>query len=174
MKDIQVITGCMFAGKTTELLNRLKATNKQYLLVKPRVDTRDQLNNISTHDGVFEKGIRVNKLSEIFTQIKDIKVVGIDEAQFFSKSIIVDIEYLASKQITIIVAGLDKDYLNRSFGYMKEISSIASSTTVLTARCNHCGRPASYSHRKNHLNNTQVLIGNSSEYEALCSTCYFK
>tara|TARA_B100000902_G_scaffold394219_1_gene450087 strand:+ start:1916 stop:2440 length:525 start_codon:yes stop_codon:yes gene_type:complete len=174
MKDIQVITGCMFAGKTTELLHRLKATNKQYLLVKPKVDTRDEFDNVSTHDGAFEKGIVVNNLSEIFEIIGEIKVLGIDEAQFFSKSIIKDIKYLSSKDITIIVAGLDKDYLNHPFGYMKEIISLASSTTVLTARCNGCGNPASYSHRKNNNNMTQVLIGDSSEYEALCSDCFYK
>ena len=174
MKNIQVITGCMFAGKTTELLNRLKATKKKYLLIKPKVDTRDQFDHVSTHDGVFEKGIRVNNLSEIFKIIGDIKVIGIDEAQFFSKSIIKDIKYLSSKNITIILAGLDKDYLNRPFGYMQEIISVAESTIVLTASCNKCGNPASHSHRKNKNNSTQVLIGDSSEYEALCNDCFIK
>ena len=54
MKDIQVITGCMFAGKTTELINRLKLINKNYLLVKPKLDTRDIESQICTHDGLFE------------------------------------------------------------------------------------------------------------------------
>ena len=46
MKEIQVITGCMFAGKTTELINRLRATKESYLLVKPVIDNRDAGSNI--------------------------------------------------------------------------------------------------------------------------------
>ena len=52
IKDIQVITGCMFAGKTTELINRLKKINKNHLLIKPKIDTRNTNNSVETHDGV--------------------------------------------------------------------------------------------------------------------------
>ncbi len=44
MKEIQVITGCMFAGNTTELINRLRATKGNYLLIKPVIDNRDSKN----------------------------------------------------------------------------------------------------------------------------------
>ena len=174
MKDIQVITGCMFAGKTTALIDRLKSTNCKYLLVKPKIDTRDEGSQISTHDGLSETGIRVNRLSEIFQKLKGIKVVGIDEAQFFNNSIVEDINYIASKNITIIIAGLKKDYLNKSFGCMAEIIKIATSITMLKAICNDCGDAATYSYRKNINSKTQVLIGDSNEYAALCKECFEK
>ena len=72
MKDIQVITGCMFAGKTTELIDRLKSTNQKYFLVIPKIDTRDEDGKISTHDGVSEIGIRVNRLSEVFKKLPNL------------------------------------------------------------------------------------------------------
>ena len=74
----------------------------------------------------------------------------------------------------IIIAGLEKDYLNQSFGCMKEIIEISTSTTRLKAICNGCGNPATHSHRKSIDSNTQVLIGDSNEYEALCEPCFFK
>ena len=152
MKDIQVITGCMFAGKTTELINRLKAIKENYILVKPIIDNRDSGNLISTHSGMEEKAIRVNRLSDIFHQLDKIEVVGIDEAQFFKKSIIQDLDYLKSKNIEII-----------------RISDIV---IRLTATCNQCGSDATYSHRKNTDLKKQFLIGDENFYEALCKNCF--
>ena len=172
MKDIQVITGCMFAGKTTELINRLKAIKENYILVKPIIDNRDSGNLISTHSGIEEKAIRVNRLSDIFHQLDKIEVVGIDEAQFFKKSIIQDLDYLKSKNIKIILAGLEKDYLNKPFGLMQEIIRISDTVIRLTATCNQCGSDATYSHRKNTDLKKQFLIGDENFYEALCKECF--
>ena len=46
---IEIITGCMFSGKSTELLNRLNNCSVDYLLLKPKIDTRYGLSNVSTH-----------------------------------------------------------------------------------------------------------------------------
>jgi len=172
MKDIQVITGCMFAGKTTELINRLKKSNKNYLLIKPKIDNRDNGNQIRTHGGLSEKAKRVDKISEVFEKLIDIQLIGIDEAQFFKNSIIQDIRYLISKNIQVIIAGLEKDYLDKPFGYMEEIIGISNSITRLKAACNRCQNPATYSHRKDTSFKKQLLIGNSNIYEALCEKCF--
>lgn len=174
MKQLQVITGCMFAGKTTELLNRLNLLKEQYLLVKPIMDNRIEGDQISTHNGIAKRAIRVNNLSEIFKNLTNIKVVGIDEAQFFNKSIIQDLKYLKSQNIKVIIAGLDKDYLNKPFGFMKDIISLSDSVTRLKAICNYCSQEASYSHRKNTVSQNQFLIGNKNFYEALCESCFQK
>ena len=172
MKGIQVITGCMFAGKTTELLNRLNDQKANHLLIKPLVDNRDDKNTVSTHNGVEKRAIAVSSLSDIFHFLDDISLIGIDEAQFFTKSIIDDLRYLQSKNIKIIIAGLDKDYLNQPFGLMQEIIKISDSVTRLTANCNQCGKDANYSHRKNTSSQAQFLIGNENFYEALCEICF--
>ena len=152
----------MFAGKTTELITRLKTVNKKYLLIKPKVDNRDMGDSVYTHNGLSEQAIRVNKLSDIFKKLKNIKVIGVDEAQFFKGSIVDDIHYLISKNIKVIIAGLEKDYLNSPFGPMKEIIAISTSITRLNAKCNACGAAATCSHRKNTTSNRQLLIGNEN------------
>ncbi|MAQ70362.1 MAG: thymidine kinase [Flavobacteriales bacterium] len=172
MKEIQVITGCMFAGKTTELINRLRATNDNYLLVKPVIDNRDSENIVCTHDGVEEKAIRVHKISDVFTLLSNIQVVGIDEAQFFRTSIIQDLHYLKEKNIKIIIAGLEKDYLNKPFKSMTQIISMSDSVVRLKAICNNCGKDATCSHRKNTASKQQLLIGAENFYEALCEECF--
>ena len=171
IKDIQVITGCMFAGKTTALLNRLKKINKNHLLIKPKMDTRNTNNSVETHDGVQKQALTVSKVSDVFSQIHNIQLIAIDEAQFFPASIIDDINYLVSQNIQIIVAGLDKDYLNKPFGYMQQIIEMANSVTRLEAVCNKCGSPALYSHRITN-SSSQILVGASGQYEALCQKCF--
>ena len=174
MKQLQVITGCMFAGKTTELLKRLNSLKEKYLLVKPMMDNRIEGDKVSTHNGIAKRAIRVNNLSDIFKKLTSIKVLGIDEAQFFNRSIIQDLKYLKSKNIKVIIAGLDKDYLNKPFGCMTDIIYLSDSVTRLTAVCNHCSQAASYSHRKNTVAQDQFLIGNKNFYEALCESCFQK
>ena len=174
MKDIQVITGCMFAGKTTELISRLKKTKKKYLLVKPKLDNRDSGNQVCTHSGFSEKAQRVDRLLDIFEQLADIQVVGIDEAQFFSDSIIQDIKYLSLNNIKIIVAGLEKDYLDKPFGPMDSIIQMATSVIRLKASCTRCSAPATHSYRKVAQIKEQLLIGSEKIYEALCTQCFQK
>ncbi len=174
MKDIQVITGCMFAGKTTELISRLKKTKKNYLLVKPKLDNRDAGDQVCTHAGFSEKAQRVDKLSDIFVKLADVQVVGVDEAQFFSDSIIQDIEYLALNNIKVIVAGLEKDYLDKPFGPMNSIIQMASSVIRLKASCTRCLAPATHSYRKVDQIKEQLLIGSEKIYEALCTQCFQK
>ena len=173
MKDIQVITGCMFAGKTTELISRLQSLKENYVLIKPDLDTRDKKNQVSTHDGKKENAIKVTSLSQVFKSLKNVTTIGIDEAQFFPAGIVEDINYLASKGFRIIVAGLDKDYLNQPFGSMSQIEQISTSITRLKAKCNQCGSDATYSHRISN-DSQQLLIGAKDVYQALCQLCFKK
>lgn len=168
---IEVITGCMFSGKSTELLNRLKTCSEKYILVKPKIDTRYSLTNVATHSGEKEFAIVVNSLSEIFQNLNGVNVLGIDEAQFFSISIIQDCEKLKKLGIRIIVAGLNKDYLNKEFKSVTGLIKIADSTTKLYAICNICAAPATNSYRISK-EKTTILLGHKNCYEPLCKKCY--
>ena len=86
MKGIEVITGCMFSGKTTELISRLKNINADYLLIKPQIDNRGSDNKVSTHSGVAANAIKVNnrccticalnKKPSLISCIGDIKAIS--------------------------------------------------------------------------------------------------
>ena len=50
---IEVICGCMFAGKTEELIRRLKRleyAKKSYLLFKPKIDNRYSEKEVVSHN----------------------------------------------------------------------------------------------------------------------------
>ena len=53
----------------------------------------------------------------IFTDLsKNYDVIGIDEVQFFDRSIVKVCKILAYKKKRVIAAGLDTDYLGQPFG----------------------------------------------------------
>ena len=168
---IEVITGCMFSGKSTELLNRLNANTGKYLLIKPKIDTRYDVNNVMTHSGKKNSAIVVNSVSEIFSKLENVKVLGIDEAQFFSNNIIKDCQIVKNLGLRIIIAGLNKDYLNKKFNSVDGLIKIADSITNLYAICNKCTSPATCSHRITH-QKTKILLGHKDYYEPLCKKCY--
>ena len=168
---IEVITGCMFSGKSTELLKRLDNVDNKFILLKPKLDTRYSLDEVTTHSGKKKSAFVVNNVSEIFKMVNDIKIIGIDEAQFFSHSIVEDCIKLRKLGCTVIVAGLNKDYLNEEFKSVYGLIDIADSTTKLYAICNKCNEPASRSHRLSK-ETSKIFLGHKDSYEPLCKKCY--
>ncbi len=76
-----------------------------------------------------------------------VKVVGIDEVQFFDDGIIELCMEMADAGIRVIAAGLDQDYLRRPFGPMPKLLSVAEYVSKMHAVCVRCGGPAHYSQR---------------------------
>ena len=49
----------------------------------------------------------------------DVRVVGIDEAQFYDASLVEVARLLRIRGVRVIIAGLDTDYLGKPFGSMR-------------------------------------------------------
>lgn len=111
---LEVISGCMFAGKTEELIRRINVLSyaKMNIIVfKPKIDNRYSDTEIVSHSGAKVPCLVVDRAQEILKKVNiDTEVVAIDEVQFFDKDIVDVCEYLADKGIRVIVAGLDKDF----------------------------------------------------------------
>ncbi|WGL59667.1 thymidine kinase [Pigmentibacter sp. JX0631] len=173
---LEVICGCMFSGKTEELLRVLKRSliSKQKILVfKHASDIRYSTQEICSHNGQKISAHLIENTSEIFKfDLSDIDVVGIDEVQFFNANVIEDIEKLLAKKIRVVVAGLDLDYRKKPFGYMPQLLAMANKITKLTAICAQCGNDAFYSQR---LNDTKqlVLVGATDYYEPRCALHHY-
>lgn len=172
--SIEVITGCMFSGKTSELIRRIRVIRrggKQAIIFKPEIDNRYSGDAVVTHDMDEEKSVTVKSAKEILKHLpKDKIVIGIDEAQFFDSSLVDVLQYLNKKRYRIIVAGLDMDYNQKPFGFMPILLAIASEVTKLKAICSICGEPtAMYSERQTSEKET-VLVG-VEQYKAVCAKC---
>lgn len=171
--SIEVITGCMFSGKTSELIRQIRVVRrggKQAIIFKPEIDNRYSKDAVVTHDMDEEKSVSVKNACEILKHLpKEKVVVGIDEAQFFDSSLLNVLKELNKQGYRIIVAGLDMDYNQEPFGIMPTLLAIASEVTKLKAVCSICGEPAMYTKRQTAEKET-VLVG-VEQYKAVCSKC---
>ena len=173
--EIEVICGCMFCGKSEELVRRLKRALIAKLNIqvfKPMIDNRYSEKDVVTHDGIKIDAIPIDDAIDMLSLInKDTDVVGIDEAQFFDEQLVGVCNILVDSGRRIIIAGLDQDYQGKPFGPMPELLAIADYVTKLFAVCMVCGKPASKTQRLVD-SDEKILVGEKNIYEARCRDCW--
>lgn len=178
---VEVISGCMFAGKTEELIRRIKVlefAKKNIKVFKPRIDNRYSDTFVVSHAGSRVNSIVIDKAAEILDHVdSSVDVVAIDEVQFLDEDICEVCDILAKEGKRVMVAGLDMDFRGEPFGMMPKLITEAEFVTKLTAVCNKCGAPATRTQRlvngkSASYNDPLVLIGASEAYEARCRHCH--
>ncbi|MEP7129028.1 MAG: thymidine kinase [Chitinophagales bacterium] len=173
---IEVICGCMFSGKTEELIRRLKRAkiaNQKVEIFKPANDVRYHETNIVSHDTNSIHSTPVTHSDQVLLMADNIEVIGIDEAQFFDMELPRVLDTLAGRGVRVIVAGLDMDFAGKPFGPMPELLARAEYATKVHAICMVCGNLASYSFRKS-AEKSQVLLGEKDLYEPRCRACFLE
>lgn len=86
---IEVICGCMFSGKTEELIRRLRRATiakQQVEIFKPTIDKRYHESEVVSHNHNSIRSTPVEFASDILFLAGDSDVIGIDEAQFLIKN----------------------------------------------------------------------------------------
>jgi thymidine kinase len=171
---IEVVCGCMFSGKTEELIRRLRRAQiakQKVIIFKPRIDNRYSADRIVSHNTQSLDSIVIDKPQEILTLGEEAQVIGIDEAQFFSLDLVGVCEQLADAGKRVIVAGLDQDYRGEPFEPLPRLLAVAEYITKTLAICMVCGNPADRTQR---ITNQQelVVVGAQNIYEARCRKCF--
>lgn len=167
---IEIIVGCMFSGKTEELirrLNRARYATPRVIVFKPSIDTRYAVESVVSHSDFRFPCVAVSSPSEILRMVGDAAVVGIDEAQFFDGSLVRVANHLADEGRRVVIAGLDQDYQGKPFEPMPELMAIAEYVTKTLAVCMMCGAPANRSQRLVP-RDARVVLGATESYEARC------
>lgn len=165
---IEVICGCMFSGKTEELIRRLNRAiiaRQKVEIFKPAIDRRYHHELVVSHNDTSIRSTAVQFANDLLLLAGDCEVVGIDEAQFFDDAIVDVCNRLANNGKRVIVAGLDMDYTGKPFGPMPNLLAVAEFVTKVHAICAQTGELASFSFRLSDDSN-QVLVGERNEYEA--------
>ena len=187
----------MFSGKTTLLLGELyefAVKGLKTMLIMHEKNTRDEdkISHFPTKIPDSLAIVRLSKLNDIFLNpdIVEYDVIGIDEAQFFDDLIsfvdniklsgdvqvsdIISVERNPeSKNIYLIVSGLNGDYEMKKFGHVVDLICKSDKITMLTAKCTECYRingehvEARFTKRIVK-ENGQILVGGSSEYIPVC------
>ena len=178
MGRIELILGCMFSGKSSELIRRIRryqSINKKVLSINYINDTRYGENNIITHDQLKEKALFASKL-EILLQNKDFNncdIIAINEGQFFPD--LYDMVTLIADNYdkTIIICGLDGDFNRQPFGDILKLIPHAEDICKLSALCGICNDGTNASFTKRITKSTEkVLIGGSESYIPVCRKCF--
>lgn len=171
---IEVIAGCMFSGKTEELIRRLRRAQiakQQVAIFKPHIDTRYSADHIVSHNDQSIPSTVVDNARQIIELSKNAHVVGIDEGQFFSHDLVAVCNELADAGKRVIVAGLDQDYRGNPFEPMPQLLAIGEYITKTLAICVVCGGPADRTQRITQ-QQERVVVGAKNIYEARCRKCF--
>lgn len=171
-----MVCGCMFSGKTEELirrLNRALIAKQKVEIFKPAIDKRYHDVKIVSHAEREIRSTPVNFANDILLLAGDCDVVGIDEAQFFDDAIVEVCNQLANSGKRVIVAGLDMDYEGKPFGPMPNLLAVAEFVTKVHAICAQTGELASFSFRLNQ-NQSQVMLGEKDTYEARSRSAFLE
>ena len=178
---IEVIVGPMFAGKSEELIRRVKRleyAKKKVIVFKPTFDNRYSESEVVSHNKRSTKSINLNSSKEVMQYIdKDVYAVAFDEIQFMDEGIIEICELLADKGIRVICAGLDNNFRGEPFSFMSELICRAEIVTKLTAICVKCGASAPRTQRiingiPADYDSPVVVLGALESYEPRCRFCH--
>jgi thymidine kinase len=178
--SLDLISGCMFSGKTQELIRRLdqaRYAGSTIQAFKPALDDRYAIAAVASHREIRFPAIAVPDAAALAEQLRnDTRVIGIDEAQFFGPEVVTLAEELANRGRHVIVAGLDLDFLARPFGPMPLLAAHADRLTKLQASCQYPGCGSRQASRTQRLvdgvpasaDEPLVVIGGAATYQARC------
>ena len=194
---IELITGTMFSGKSTELirrLNRYEVLEVPLQVFKPIIDTRYSTDHVTSHDGLCRTVSRISSTVELVSLLKpETKVVGIDEVQFLDDQILGWAHNYAQNGGVVVASGLLKDFRDKYFPFkqvlgtleqspqktMADFLELADHILQLKALCKQkenggvCGRDATRVQRYINgqvapLHSDTVLVGGTESYLPVC------
>uniref|UniRef100_A0A6C0KCL7 thymidine kinase n=1 Tax=viral metagenome TaxID=1070528 RepID=A0A6C0KCL7_9ZZZZ len=175
MARLEIILGCMFSGKSSELIRRVsryEAIGHKCCVINSALDSRTD--GVATHSGKSREALKVHELgaatsSHVFL---DAQVVAVDEAQFFGD--LVDFCLLCEVLgKTLIVAGLDGDADRKPFGHILQCIPLCDEVVKLTAMdmVSKDGTPAIFSKRLSS-GAAVVDVGGTDKYAAVSRKNY--
>ncbi len=181
---VEVITGCMFSGKTEELIRRLRRAEiagQSVAVFTPALDDRYGETTIGSHDGQhWEATVVANEGEDVYELLDHLdgeQVVAIDEANFFSEDLVGVCERLAADGRRVIVSGTDQTFRGEPFTPVPQLVALAEYVDKLQAICTVCGEPASRNQRlidgdPAHVDDPTIMVGAEESYQARCRNCH--
>lgn len=174
---VEAIAGPMFAGKTEELLRRVRRAviaGRNVQVFAHALDTRRGTGRVSSHAGLDHPSQVVTAPAEIpHAVLAETDIVAIDEAHFFGPDLVEVVSGLARRGILVVVAGLDVTFGGLPFEPMPSLMALAERVDKLTAICAVCGAEAIFHTRiePGSAGETELVpehVGGSEKYQARC------
>jgi thymidine kinase len=174
---LEVIAGPMFAGKTEELLRRVRRAvlaGLRVQVITHSLDTRAGAGRVASHAGLDYPSSAVAGAAEIADAVaRGVDMVAIDEAHFFGRALEPVAGDLADAGVVVVIAGLDVTFDGRPFEPLPSLMALAERVDKLTAICAVCGADAIFHARVDipSAGGSQLVpehVGGAEKYRALC------
>ena len=176
---LQVVCGPMFAGKSEELLRRVRRAQLAGLaveVVNHALDDRHAAGRVASHSGLSIASRSVSDVPSLVGLVGDRKLdlLAIDEAQFFGTELVPAVNRLVLTGMSVVVAGLCVTFDGRPFEPLPSFMALAEDVTKLTAVCAVCGRDAAFHQRVSADDvadarvTTAEHVGGVESYQARC------
>lgn len=186
----------MFSSKSKrlfEIIDREEHAHQKILKLAPVKDDRagkGVLSARSKNTDEFDTlpANAVGSLKDIveLMQKEHYDVIAFDEAQFFDKWLIKVIEGILynqngfqnvaySRDLRVIVSGLDMDFERQPFEVMSHLAAIADKVYKLPAICCKCRNPIANAILTQKLTggDERIQVGDKDIYEARCRSCHY-
>jgi thymidine kinase len=174
---IEVICGPMFAGKTEELLRRVRRAviaGRRVAVIGHALDSRSGAGRLASHVGIDHPSVTASSASDLLRAVPDgAEIVAIDEAQFFGPGLVPVATELAGRGLTVMIAGLDVTFDGEPFEPLPTLMALAERVDKLTAICAVCGEDAVYHVRISASEAPAAAavaehVGSTDKYQARC------
>jgi thymidine kinase len=175
---VEVIAGPMFAGKTEELLRRVRRAaiaGRRVAVFTHALDTRAGGDRIASHAGLDAPSKPAASPAEIAAAVDagSTDMVAIDEAHFFGPELVTTVNDLAARGQVVVIAGLDVTFTGEPFEPVPSLMALAERVDKLTAICTICGDEAIFHERVTPTETTDVRlvtenVGGLETYQARC------
>jgi thymidine kinase len=180
MGRLELIIGCMYSGKTTELMRRIQmyqVLKKKIIVYTHSNDTRySDSGNIATHNRNVMSAIPLSKLdgSDTKEEYKCADIIFIEEAQFFTDLVEFVLNAVNRDNKIVIVSGLDGDFKLDPFENIVKLIPHSEAITKQNALCKMCGDGTQACFSKRLVESDQrELVGSDGVYEAVCRYHYY-
>lgn len=176
---LQVVAGPMFAGKSEELLRRVRRARIAGLTVEVlshSLDDRRGDGQVSSHSGLSVPSRSVPDVEALVASVqgRGLDLVAIDEAQFFGPGLTAAVDALVKDGVGVVASGLCVTFDGRPFEPLPSLMAIADDVLKLTAVCAVCGEDAAFHQRLvsiaagDPLIPTSDQVGGIESYQARC------
>lgn len=174
--SINLILGCMWSGKTGELIrryNRHTIGGRKCIMIKYKNDTRYDSEMVVTHDGIKVNAIIADCLEQVNDAVQEYDVVCVDEVQFYKDAHIYADKWANQGKI-VEACGLNGTFNRTEFPIISKLIPMAENISFLKAVCINTGNDATFSKINIQVDaNVTEVIGSDDKYKAVDRKTYF-
>jgi len=182
---LEVITGPMFSGKTTELIRLVEReviARRKAAIFKASFDRRYGAKGVVTHNGLHYEaysvipGVAGVRRIEHIAESEALDMVGVDEVNFFPPELVSSLDRMADRA-HVVASGLNLNFRAEPFETTMKLVARADAVRYLTAVCVVCGGEATRTQRlvdgkPAPRSSPTIIVGGKGLYEPRCRRCF--